>query len=274
MKKTLLLTLLIALFLPMEVMAQANVVHTTKFKLRTIKKGYTGDWAGSQTDTTANQGLNYNALKEEILWGLILDANLRFATSFQDSLKAIIGRIGLSATAPITVTTFYASGAVTVAGNLGMNTFTATGAGTITGKLSANGKQLGTIGTIAWADSAFEQKLMRPPIGWYVDSSMISINDTFNIMPRRSFQIIVDSVAYNPRGAGCNMTALLYYGTGAGTNGTAIITSGTIISGVNGTSATTINNATIPVGSFMWQRSAAITTKPTGLGVTVYYRLW
>jgi hypothetical protein len=65
---------------------QANVIQTTNFKFRTIKKGYTGNWAGSQTDTTGNEGMNYNALMDELLWSKIFNSSYWLQQTFKDSI--------------------------------------------------------------------------------------------------------------------------------------------------------------------------------------------
>ena len=65
---------------------QANILKTPNFNFRTIKKGYTGDWAGSQTDTNANNGINYNALMDEILWSKIFNSKYWIQQTFKDSV--------------------------------------------------------------------------------------------------------------------------------------------------------------------------------------------
>jgi hypothetical protein len=68
---------------------QANVIQTTNFKFRTIKKGYIGNWAGSQTDTTGNEGWNYNALMDELLWSKVFsNSSYWLQQTFKDSILA------------------------------------------------------------------------------------------------------------------------------------------------------------------------------------------
>jgi hypothetical protein len=84
MKKIVLIALVI--MFAFDAFGQANVIYTANRKFATIKKGYTGDWAGSQTDTTGNAGLNRNALLEEILWTKIFNSAYWIQSTFRDSI--------------------------------------------------------------------------------------------------------------------------------------------------------------------------------------------
>lgn len=84
MKKLILFVLTIAF--AVNLYGQANVIQTPNFKFRTIKKGYSGDWIGSQTDTTGNGGLNYNALMNELLWSKVFNSSYWIQTTFRDSI--------------------------------------------------------------------------------------------------------------------------------------------------------------------------------------------
>jgi hypothetical protein len=80
--------LLFAIFLlsmVFEVYAQ-NVYLTPNFHFRTIRRGYTGDWVGSQTDTTGNFGFNYNALRSDDMFAKIFNASGTLRQSFLDSI--------------------------------------------------------------------------------------------------------------------------------------------------------------------------------------------
>ncbi len=85
MKKLFLLSVIMIVCI-IDAPGQSNVEHTPNFKFRTIKKGYTGDWAGSQRDTTANSGLNYNALMDEILWSMIFTSTYSVNQTLKDSV--------------------------------------------------------------------------------------------------------------------------------------------------------------------------------------------
>jgi hypothetical protein len=85
MKKIFLFSMIV--FFTVNLFGQYNVIQTTNFKFRTIKKGYTGDWAGSQTDTTGNNGINYNALMNELLWSKVFsNSSYWLKQSFKDSI--------------------------------------------------------------------------------------------------------------------------------------------------------------------------------------------
>jgi hypothetical protein len=86
--RQIILILFTIFFATAEMYSQANIQYTTNFNFRTIKRGYTGDWIGSQTDTTTNQGLNYNALRSEGLFSKIFTASYSFQQSFKDSMRA------------------------------------------------------------------------------------------------------------------------------------------------------------------------------------------
>jgi|WetSurMetagenome_2_1015567.scaffolds.fasta_scaffold412031_2 hypothetical protein len=84
--KNLILIILILAFTT-NIYGQANIIQTQNFKYRTIKKGYTGDWAGSQTDTTANNGINYNALMSEYIFSKIFTSTFSIVPAFKDSIN-------------------------------------------------------------------------------------------------------------------------------------------------------------------------------------------
>ena len=88
MKKLILFAVIISLATSM--FGQPNIIKTPNFNFRTIKKGYTGDWAGSQTDTNANNGMNYNALMDEILWSKIFNSTYSPTQTFKDSVGGVL----------------------------------------------------------------------------------------------------------------------------------------------------------------------------------------
>ena len=95
---------LLMIFATTEIYSQANIQYTTNFKFRTIKRGYTGDWIGSQTDTTNNQGLNYNALRSENMFSKIFNSSYGYIQAFKDSVNAFVLSTGTYVTVLTTQT--------------------------------------------------------------------------------------------------------------------------------------------------------------------------
>jgi hypothetical protein len=88
MKRIVLIALV--LMIASDAFGQSNIIYTANHKFVTIKKGYTGDWAGSQTDTTGNSGMNRNALLNEILWSKIFNSTYWIQSTFRDSILKYI----------------------------------------------------------------------------------------------------------------------------------------------------------------------------------------
>lgn len=69
-------------------MIAQNVQYTPTFNFRTFLRGYTGNWIGDQTDTTNNQGLNYNALKIDFILAKIFTSSFAVRQTFKDSIAS------------------------------------------------------------------------------------------------------------------------------------------------------------------------------------------
>jgi hypothetical protein len=78
------LILAVSFLLTSSVFAQ-DVMYTPNMGFRLWKRGWTGDWVGSQTDTTGNQGINWNSIRLDFILGKIFYNNGIFKQSFRDS---------------------------------------------------------------------------------------------------------------------------------------------------------------------------------------------
>ena len=148
MKKIILFALMISF--AMNAYGQANVIKTTNFKFRTIKRGYTGNWIGSQTDTTGNDGLNYNALMDEILWSTIFSSSYSIVPAFRDSIikstdTLVYGTAAVRAQKMVNDTTKWN----TVSQSVGTDSTTWNTAATRAGKLVADSTTWNTAATRA-----------------------------------------------------------------------------------------------------------------------------
>ena len=242
-----------------------NVTNKAQVELEdsaAAQNGYTSWFDGNAHFT--NTSNPHSVTKAQVgLTNVTDNAQVKLADSVSGN-GSYASQYDISLLVPKTAVTVTAGKTMTVSNSL---TITATDGAT----LAIGGG--GTLGTGAYATIANYKPLseMVTVATGVIDSLRQTLTGFNKIwIGETSYAYTLDSIIFIGYGASANMTIKVGYCTNTSSAPTEIITGGTSITNVTtGTKVASFNNGTIPAGYFIGIWTSAVTTKCSGVTVTI-----